>query len=174
MVERTAHNGLVTGSNPVKPKMTNNKLSIYQLKRLKQYLKNTNLIFFFFLTNLNSKNQLKLEQKLFKKNLKLFKIKNTLIKKVLKKSVFVNFSIMVKGPLCIIELKDSKKLLNNFNDLKKLNPSTPLISLKLNKKIYTINQLKTITTLNYKTNVKVLNKTLKRFLKLPYYKFKSK
>ena len=81
---------------------------------------------------------------------------------------------MVKGPLCIIELKDSKKSLNNFNDLKKLNSSTPLISLKLNKKIYTVNQLKTITTLNYKTNVKVLNKTLKRFLKLPYYKFKSK
>jgi ribosomal protein L10 len=134
---------------------------------LKKYL-----IFFYYLTNLNSKNQLKLERKLFSNNLKLFKNKNKITYKIIKTSIFYNLSTLIKGPLCII-----KNTQNNNIDIQKLinlNPIVPLLAIKLNKKIYSNTQIKYIPTLNYKNNIQILNKTFKQLLKLPYTKLKNK
>ena len=49
----------------------------------------------------------------------------------------------------------------------------PILSLKLNKKIYSNMQLKNLTTLNYNKNVVIMNKTFKKLLKVPYYKLKN-
>ena len=150
---------------------TSKKLKIYQSKKIKHCLKNTNLIFFFYLTNLNSKNQLKLEKKLFINNLKLFKNKNKITYKVIKASIFYNLSTLVKGPLCIIKNTQNNNI--NIQKLINLDPIVSLLAIKLNKKIYSNIQIKSLTTLNYKNNIKTLNKTLKQFLKLPYTKFKK-
>lgn len=150
----------------------NNKLKIYQLKKLKNYLKKKDLFFFFFLPNLTRTNQLKLEQTLFKHKLKIYTIKNSLLKYALTESVFLNFSNLVKGPLCIIEFNSDTKINTNFKNLLKFN-SIHILSVKLNKKIYSNSQLKTISTLNYKSNIKILNKTFKRLLKIPYYKLNN-
>jgi hypothetical protein len=61
VVERTAHNGLVVGSNPTKPNkniiITKNhmKLNIknYKINKTKNYIKNHNL--FFFINGINLK-----------------------------------------------------------------------------------------------------------------------
>lgn len=172
MVERTAHNGLVAGSNPAKPKMTN-KFKIYQVKKLKSYLKKTDLIFFVYQNNVGATNQLKLEQKLFKNNLRFYKIKNSLIKKVINQSVFLNYSVMFTGPLCIIHFKNLKNSNFNFQSLLNINTIVPSLTIKLNKKIYSNTQLKTLSTLNYSNNMLRLNKTFKRLMKISYYKFSN-
>ena len=152
----------------------NNKFKIYKLKKLKHQLKTTKVLFLFFLTNLNSKNQLKLSQKLHENNLKLYKVKNTLLRSILKKSIFLKFESIIKGPLCIIESKDEKKVNENFQSLLKLNQNALTLSIKLNKKIYSNYQIKTLSTLNYKNNMKVLSKTLKQLTKIPYNKLAEK
>lgn len=145
------------------------KLKIYQSKKIKRALKNTNLIFFFFLTNLNSKNQLELEKKLLQNNLKLCKNRNKIIHKVIKNSIFFNLSTLITGPLCIVE--STKK--TNVQKLLTLDPHIPLLAIKLNKKIYSNIQIKSISTLDYKDNIRILNKTFKRLLKIPYTKLKN-
>ena len=151
----------------------NNKLKKYQIKKLKQYLKKTNLIFFFFSTNLNSANQLKLDQKLFKYNLTIYKTKNALLKHVLNQSIFANFSINVKGPLCIIKHKKTMKNEDNLQKLVKFNLESPFLNLKLNNKFYSNSQLKNLPTLNYKHNITNLTKTFNKLLKTSYYKIKK-
>ena len=172
MVERTAHNGSVAGSNPAKPKMTN-KFKIYQVKKLKFYLKKTDLILFLYQPNLNVANQLELEQKLFKNNLRLYKIKNSLMRKVINRSVFLNYFVMFNGPLCIIRVKNTKIFNTNFQNILNINTIVPSLTIKLNKKIYSNIQLKTLSTLNYSQNILILNKTFKHLLKTSYYKFNN-
>ena len=173
MVERTAHNGFVAGSNPAKLKKMNNKLKTYRLEKLKYYLKKPNLIFFIYIPNSNVKNQLKLEQKLFKNNLKLYNIKNNLTKHVINNSIYSRIDILIKGPLSIITLKNPKKININIQKLLNFNSNISVLTIKLNKKIYSNEQIKTISTLNYKNNIKILNKTFKQLIKIPYYNLKK-
>jgi len=152
----------------------NTKFRKYQLYKVKSFLKNPPLIFFFHTLNLKTIKWLKIEQKLLKLNLKYYKVKNTLTKYVIKNSVFLNFLPIINGPICIIYIKKNQNNTNlDIQNLLKLSQTMPLVSVKLNKKLYSKNQLLTISTLNYRTNIKVLNKTLKTFLKNPYYKFKN-
>jgi ribosomal protein L10 len=150
----------------------NKNFKTYKLYKVKHFLKNPPLIFFFHVLNLKSKNWLKIEQNLLKLNLKYYKIKNTLAKRVIKKSIFLNFSTFINGAICVIYPKNFK-ITNDVQKLLKTNQTMPLLNVKLNKNFYSKEQLSTISTLNYKKNVKILNKTLKTFLKTPYYKFKN-
>ena len=151
----------------------NKEFKNYKLYKVKRFLKNSPLIFFFHTLNLKTINWIKIEQNLLKLNLKYYKIKNTLTKYVIKNSIFFNFSTIINGSICIIYPKNSKI---NDTDLQKLLKSTqtmPFLSVKLNKKFYSKEQIETLSTLDYKKNIKVLNKTLKTFLKTPYFKFKN-
>mgnify|MGYP001221256025 CR=1 FL=1 len=71
-----------------------NKLKTYHFKKLNYYIKRTNLIFFCFINNLNNEDQLTLNQKLFKSNIEIYKIKKTLTQKIIKNSIFSNSSII--------------------------------------------------------------------------------
>ena len=48
-----------------------------------------------------------------------------------------------------------------------------LTAVKINKKIYSTNQLKTLMTINYLKNITLFNKTLKKIVKQPYYALKN-
>ena len=186
MAERTAHNGLVVGSNPAKPKnfinftkvkyinkKMNNELKNYKLYKVKYFLKNPPLILFFHTLNLKSVNWLKIEQDLLNFNLKYYKIQNTLTKYAVTNSIFLNLVSILNGSLCFIYPKDLNKLNNDVQKLLKINKTMPVLGLKLNKNIYSAFQLSNLSTLNYKKNIIVLNKTFKMYLKTPYYKFKK-
>ena len=148
----------------------NNKY--YKLKKTKQYFKNEPLFLIYASTNLNSKNTLKLQQKLKKNNLKSLTIKNQLAKKFINDSIFKKVLSLITGSICFIKLNE-KTLQENFEILTNLDSSLTLIGLKITNKIYSINQLKNIQTLNYTKNINVLAKTLNKLTKLPYYKFKK-
>ena len=144
----------------------------FKLNKIKFFLKNSKLILIFHTVNLKSSKWLKTEQKLKNLNLKCYKIKNKITKKILNESNLINFSKLIKGSLCFITVKNKKSIEENFNKLIKLNKMMPILAVKLNKNLYSYKQINNITTLNYKKNTKILTKTLNNLTKIPYYRFK--
>ena len=174
MAERTAHNGFVVGSNPAKP---NNililnfkmqfKLKNQKIKSLKTFIKKTPVFFIYNDSSLDLKNQLKLNQTFFINKLNYFKVHNATAKKVFKNSIFKHLKIIINGPITFVTFKSKLLNENTFLTMKNLHSSMTLIGIKLNKKIYSTNQLKRISSLNYKKNIKIFNKSITNFLKLP-------
>ena len=163
---------------PAKPKTIlqiemefNNKH--YKFKKTKVYLKQESIFFICTSNNLNSKNNLKFKQTLKKKNLTCLTIRNELAKKFLKKSIFKNFSILINGPVCFIKPEHPLKVEETLKTLTNINDSITMIGLKINNKIYSMNQIKTLNLLNYSKNVINFTKTLNTLTKIPYYKLKK-
>ena len=150
----------------------NKEFKTYKLSKIKYFLKNPTIIFFFHTTNLNAINWLKIEKDLFKCNLICSKINNTLTKNVMNNSIYKNFSITIKGPLCIIQPKNIKNTTDDVLKLLKTNKNMYCLNVKINKKFYSKSQLKNISTFNYRKNITIMNKTFKSLLKTPYYKLK--
>jgi len=151
----------------------NKELKTFKLYKVKHYFKNQNLVFFFHTTNLNSKRSLKIEQDLFNYELECHKITNTITRYALKNSVISNTSILISGSLCLVCLK-KKTLKIDVQKLLNISKTMPVLGVKLNKKMYSRQQLSTLSTLNYTKNVKVLNKMFKKLLKIPNFKLKKK
>jgi ribosomal protein L10 len=145
------------------------ELKGYKLKKTALYFQKKPVFFLFNVTNLNSKQWLKTEQTFFHSNLKYYKVYNTLSKIFLNQSIFLQFTPIMNGNLCFLSFKDDKKNTINVQELTKIDPSMAFLGIKLNKKIYSSVQLKTLPTLNYENNIQILNKSLKKLLKLPYY-----
>jgi hypothetical protein len=99
------------------------------------------------------------------------KVKNNLFKKILKESIFNNSHEIVNGCLCLLFFNNQKSI--NYTFLRTVNLNLVLISVKLNNKLYSKNQLKKVITLNYLKNVKMFNKTLKNTIKKTYYSIAS-
>jgi len=149
------------------------ELKRYRLQKTKNYFQKNSIFFMYNVSNLNSKNWLKTEQVLHGYNLKYYKIYNTLSKKFLKKSIFKNTDKLINSSICFIHFDKNNKDLTNFQKLVNLNPLVCMLGIRLNDKIYSTAQLTQISTLNHTNNIKVLNKSLEKLLKLPYYKMKK-
>lgn len=143
-------------------------LKKYKIYKIKNTLKKNSLVFFFHITNLNSTNNKKIEQNHFINNIKCHKLYNTLTKYAINSSIISNLNIVINGSVCLIYYK---KNTTDIQKLLKLNKKLPFICLKLNKKLYSFNQVKNLPTLNYNQNIKIFNKTLTNLLKSPFYKF---
>lgn len=162
MVERTAHNGLVVGSNPTKLKKNKKfnfifKLEIiqknYKIITIKNIFKTENIFFILNSLNQNSFEKTFTEQKIQTLNLNFKKISNKLIRVVLKQSVHWNLKVLFSGITCLIKLNLNKINLNKkiiYNKFAILNFG--LSSFKLNTKVYCINNLKKIYFFNYFCN----------------------
>lgn len=146
------------------------ELKRYKLKTTTAYFQKKPIFLLFNVANLNSKQWLKIEQAFFNHNLNYIKIYNTLTKLFLKKSIFLRFKSIINGNLCFISLKNKTQNNLNIQEIIKIDSTMSFLGLKLNNKVYSATQLKTISTLNYKKNVQFLNQSLKRLLKLPHYK----
>jgi ribosomal protein L10 len=153
--------------------MTNSIAKLSKTLKVKHYLKKPTLIFFLHISNLNSKNWLKIEQELFNSNLKYYKINNTLTKYVLDSSIFSNLTTLINGSLCIIHYNNAQTTKIDTKKLLKINKSIPIVCAKLNNKVYSANQLSSVSTLNYDKNIRIFNKSLKKMLKFPYFKLKN-
>ena len=150
------------------------KLKNYKYYKIKNYFKNQKMFFIYNSSDLNFKNWLKLQQNFQTKNLKCYKLNNNLTINFLNNSIFKNLSSLISGSIIIISLK--KNTYNDFfiSQLQTLNTITTFLSLKLNNKIYSSNQVSTIKTLNYQKQIIILTKSLKRFFKQPYNKLKNR
>ena len=139
------------------------KTKHYKLAKIKFYYKNEKVLFLFDTYNLDTKNWLKIEQKLKNLNLKYYKIFNIITKNFLKNTIFKNLKTTINGPLKLVSLKDEKKLIK-IRKIKKTFSNFQLCTIKLNNKLYSKPQIKNLELLNYKVNLYTFNKTLKNFL----------
>ena len=143
------------------------ELKNYKLKKAINYYKKTPIFFIFNVSNVDSKNWLKTEQNFYKHDLKYSKVYNTLLTKVVKKSIFQKIDLIVNNFTCFVYFENNPKELT-FQKLITLSPFMSFLGLKLNHKIYSLPQLQNVSTLDYKKNVNTLNKLMKKMIKLPY------
>ena len=145
------------------------ELKNYKFKKARNYYKKTPLFFIFSISNLNSKNWLKIEQDFYTQNLKYFKVYNTLLIKVTEKSIFTRMSSIINSFTCFAHLKNNNiKLI--LQKLITLNPLVSFLGLRLNNNVYSLPQLTKIYSFDYLKNINMLNKLMKKIVKFPYYK----
>lgn len=134
------------------------ELKTYKIFKIKYYLKKKKLFFFYATTSLNLKSWLSVEQTFKKSNLTFYRLFNTLAIKIIKKSIYTNFTQLIHSLTLFVSLKTTKTLkLKNLTKLKKV---LTLLSVKLNNKIYSILQLKNLIFLNYNINILQFYKSL--------------
>ena len=100
-----------------------------------------------------------LEQFLKKNGCKSFKIKNKLLLTFLKNNVFHCIKGSINGPVIIISL-------TNFTDFSLIDKLLNISIIKLSNKVYISNQLFDISSLDFKSNLKMLKKELNSGVKL--------
>lgn len=170
MVERTAHNGLVVGSSPTKPinltcyKMDHN-LKKYRVLKIKNSFKNSNLLFFYNSSKIESNKWMLKEQQLKKAKLKYNQIYNGTAMKTINNSIYSNLNQIISNVIVFTKPAFKSSVLQLKTTKNSLEPSFILLFLKLNNKIYTLPQFKNIFVFNYKTTIFTLNKELIRYVK---------
>ena len=139
MAEHIAHNGLVVGSIPTKPKMKFNYKN-FKIKKTKNYMKK-NKLFIFVSSICNSLKNI---------NFSYYKIYNKTVRKALKSSIYYRAIKFVLNSTIFLIKPKIKKLLKQilYINFKFYN----FLILKLNNKIYKTIQLKKNYSLNYKIN----------------------
>jgi ribosomal protein L10 len=146
-------------------------LKTYKCLKIKYYFKKINFFFFFHGTSLNSTNWVKVEQLLNKDELKYFRVLNTLLINVLNNSIFKNLIILIHGPIVLVHTNSTKLIFKKFYNI---SPWISLLGLKLNNKIYSKKQIKTLKKLSYVENVYGFYNSIQFFTKMPYSKFRNK
>jgi hypothetical protein len=176
VVERTAHNGFVVGSNPTKLifyfinfMKLNSK--IYKINKTKNLTKTNSLFFIYNGINQKATDWINVEQKLININFKYYKVFNKVALKTFENSIFKNskFTInsttfFIKPSLNDINLK-KHILINNFESL-----LFKLLAIKLNNKIYSIKQLNKTYSMTYKNNKILLYQFMITNLKIHFIK----
>jgi hypothetical protein len=146
-------------------------LKIYKRLKIKYYFKKINFFLFFHGTSLNNLEWIKIEQLLNKNELKYFRIFNTLMINILKNSIFKNLTILIHGPIILLNTNNTKLIIKK---LENISSWINLLCLKLNTKIYSKKQIKNLKKLSYIENVSLFFNAMQLLIKMPYYKFKKK
>ena len=146
-------------------------LKIYKRLKIKYYFKKINFFFFYHGTSLNNIDWIKIEQLLNKNELKYFRIFNTLMISMLKNSIFKNLTVLMHGPIILLNTNNTKLTLKK---LENISSWINLLCLKLNTKIYSKKQIKNLKKLSYIENVSLFFNSMQLLIKMPYYKFKNK
>ena len=143
-------------------------LKRYKFKKIEYFFKNQPIFFLYNSTNLNFKNWIKIEQSLKKNNFKSYKIYNTLMKTFIKNSIFFNLTPLINGSIILVYTNNKNDI--NIQKILNIHPLFTFLCLKFNKSIYSKDQVKNMTILNYFKNMKILNQSLKKTIKYPYLK----
>ena len=127
------------------------ELKTYKIFKIKYFLKQNKLFFFYAATSLNLKNWLAIEQTLKKSNLNYYRLSNTLAIKTMRASIYVNFKQLIHSLTMFVNPKPKTTL--KLKQLKNLEKALTLLSVRLNNKIYSISQLKSLNSLDYNFTV---------------------
>lgn len=124
----------------------------YNTLKTRNYLKVTELIFFFNGVTKKASEWIKTEQSLKSMNFNYYKVLNKTTKYTLKNSLLNNASPLVNGTTFFIKPIKSKQLSKQAL-LSKMEPlQFTLLGIKLNNKIYSANIIKLTNLLNYLEN----------------------
>jgi hypothetical protein len=142
----------------------------FNKNKIINFFKNKPFFFIYQNTNTNCVKWTKTEQKFSKLKLNSSKFKNNLMVLFLNKSIFKNLTPVVNGPIILLDFKQDNKVDLSANQIENLDNLFFFLSLKLNNKLYSRSQIKNLSTLNYKQNVKIFSNSLKNVLKKTNYK----
>ena len=131
-------------------------LKEYQKQKIKQYFKNNCFSILSINANQKAYNWMDMEQELQKLQFTYYKVCNKTTKKLMKKSVHLNFANLINSTFFFLKPTHHKMKINNktFQQLGSILFS--ILAIKLNKKIYSLSQSKNITSMNYKKNISIL------------------
>lgn len=144
VVERTAHDGSVVGSNPtrlilkiitMKSKLRVNKYKINLIKKLLE--KET--FFLFQTTNLSNNSFKELKSIFIKKNLNSFKISTKLVQILIKNSKLKNILNLVEGPI-LFSCYNKPALNYDIESLLKIHENLVFLGLKDKKRVHSVSQ----------------------------------
>jgi len=88
-----------------------------------------------------------------------------------KNSIFKNVITLIHGPIIVLNSNNTKL---TFKELGNISPLIGLLGCRLNDKVYSKEQIKSLKRMSYLENFQGLHNSMKIFTKMPYYKFKSK
>ena len=125
----------------------------YKINKTKNYIQTNNILFFFNGVNKNSNDWIHTEQNLKKINFKYYKVFNKTTKKALNDSIYNRASNTINGITFFIKPETSTKNLLKTTIVKDLKLLLfILLTIKLNNKLYSANQLNKNNSLNYMDN----------------------
>jgi len=123
--------------------MQNKKIrNRYNINVLQTFSKKQDF-YIFKLGNLNNTNYRILKNSLNKKNIEFYKIKTSLIKVILKKSIFQNLRQLLEGPILLIHLPNIDLL-----DLETIEKQLIFLGYKLQNNFYSASEIKNNLKLN--------------------------
>ena len=142
----------------------------YQESKTKIYLKKSNFLMLTTGANKNSLNWRVFEQHLKKLKLKYYKTYNKIIKKALSNSIYKNFKNSVSSTFFLLHLKKLKSTASFKSSI--LNTLTyglllNVLLIKLNEKIYTVKQIKQMSSFCYEKNIAIIQQFLITITKIP-------
>lgn len=147
-------------------------LKSYQILKLKNYFKNKSLFIVFHCAKLNLKEWVQVEQKLKTLQLNYYKPLNKVTLIELKNSKYLNYNSLINGFVLFVSFNGNKFSSDLTQDLQqfqtRLKPLFITLSLKLNDKVYSPQQLNNFKKLSYKENMFKFCRTLNSSLKTSY------
>lgn len=151
------------------------KTKNYKITKTKNYIKNNRFFFLFNGVNRNSNDWLIAEQTIKKLQVKFLKIFNRTSIKTVNNSIFTKISSIISGITFFIKFEYNSPSLSKQVLINKFEPLLfILLCLKLNNKIYSTHQLKTLNSLKYSENSLMLYQFKIANLKLITLNFKDK
>lgn len=147
--------------------MNTNLFKKYRTLKINTYIKTNAFLFFFQSNKSNHIIWKKNEQKLTRLELVYYKLINKIVLKTFKNSVYKNFIPLICGVVLLI--KSNTKQIKDYKTIKKaLISNFSLLCLKLNNKIYSVNEIKNFQSFSYKKNMFFLYQTLEKYSKISY------
>lgn len=141
-------------------------LKNHKLAKIKTLMKTQKILFFFHFINDTTNKYIKLEQKMLKKKIKLFKTDSSLVYFLFKNSIYLNVTNLIFGPVAILYFN----LLHFFNTIFNFNNKLFFLFFIFNKKFYPLKLTLYLKTIKYVYNI---NGLYIFFKKISYNKFLS-
>ena len=141
-------------------------LKNHKLAKIKTLIKTQKILFFCHFINDTTNKCIKLEQKMLKKKVKLFKTDSSLAYFLFKNSIYLNVTNLIFGPVAILYFN----LLHFFNKIFNLTNKLYIFFFIFNKKFYPLKLILYLKTLKYVVNINIL---FNFFKKVSYNKFLS-
>jgi hypothetical protein len=137
----------------------------YQKTKTKSIIKKNKFLLFSIGANQNASNWITLEQNLHKLNIDYIKIYNNITTKILQKSITKKLKNAINSTFFFLKHRNTTKIIKS-NLLNEINTNKfNVITIYLNKKLYSVNQFKKINSYHYKKNMAIMYQFLSATLK---------
>ena len=143
-------------------------LKKYQDNKTIELLKKNSFLLFSINANQNAKNWLVIEQNLSKLEITYHKSYNNSAMKIFRKSTLKNLENLIGSTFFFLKPKKVKQTMIRSNTINSLSSTQfTILVFKLNNKMHSIPQIKTLNTFNYKKNAQIMYQFFSTTLKKP-------